>query len=530
MRRVVGLLLMGLLLASCSKQAPSVQPDAAPALPVATTAQPGQAYGPGGGAPMAPPGPIEADLPVPSSLPEGMRRVELAAGQSITEPGLYYMDVATGKLEGWLMPPWDQHKQMRWAQTTPDHGWITFGMAGQGYLIRRSDGQVFRYDSERLWVTPGPGVFLVQQPYWSGTARGKMALVDGEMKLVSTFALDPGMPGNVQFLFSPNGKTLAAAEGSDGGGLSLVDVATGRVTKLAGPWGDGSVRFLTLPALGEFVVIHGNYQQPMWLERYNWQGGLVGRKQVTGWEASISPDGRMLAVTQSMGHDGQATMMQEWGSEKPLLRVAGGLGPAWLAGGTELVVETSRGWQLVSKTGDMRPVPLAGPAQWRPFEWYLPSSDRPDLFLTGAKVVDRSGRTVHSTQLAAGAQARLLSGGWGPSSREVQLVVIPPLHKGFEREPSSHFLPRVQRPPFPDKYPLKVEDPKGECLNLRAEPSITGRVIRCLPTGSRLALVVSPEGDLSSNWVDQMLWLRVETEKGEKGSVAINFGSITYAD
>lgn len=318
-----------------------------------------------------------------------MRRVELAAGQSITEPGLYYMNVGTGKLEGWLMPPFDPQRPVRWLQTTADHRWLTFA-----------------YDQERISVTPGPNRFLLQPRVWQTAGGATFTLVDGEMELISTFVIDPGTPGSVDFLFSDDGARLAAADSSPGGGL--------------------------------------------------------------------------------------------------FLRVAGGSDPHWLAGGAGVVVETSPGRQLLSRTGELALLPDAPKPSWRPNQWYLPSPDRPDLFLTGTKVIDRSGPLIQAAQIAEGAHARAISAGWGPASREVQILFTPPLGKGFELEPWIHFLPSLQRPPFPDKHPLEVRDPLGECLNLRAEPPREARSLRCLPTGTRLSIAVKPNQYVRTSWNEQI--------------------------
>lgn len=519
-----------LLVTACTKPVAPVPPEAT-TLESQTMPAPSEVPSTGIGEAVVPV-PSAPDLLVASPMPEGVRRVELAAGQSISAPGLYYMDVATGNIEGWLMPPFDQKRAMRWMQTTPDHRWIIFELDGQGYLIRRSDAKAFSYDPERIGVTPGHDVFLLQPAVWrAGGESGRFTLVDGDMQLISALAADPGVPGNVQLLFSPDGKKLAVAEGSGRGGLSLVEVATGTVVKVAGAWDDSIIRFVTLPALGEFAVIHHDYLEPLWVERYNWQGEFVGRKQVEGWDVAISNNGRMLAVTQSMGLYGEAVILHDWEKDKPLLRVAGGIRPAWQASGSELVVDTSRGWQLVSRNGDIRIAPEAGAPRWHPFEWYQPSPDRPDLFLTGMKVVDRSGRVVQATQIPEGAQARALSAGWGPASREVHMVVIPPLGKGSEIGPWGYFLPRVQQPPFPERHPLQVQgSPGGECLDLRAAPSLQGRIVRCMPAGTHLAMRLTPEGNTSTTYEDQMLWLAVETDVGDAGWIAVSTGSITYAD
>lgn len=520
MRRAVALSLVAfLLVTACAKPSAPLQPKAStpkPSTPPALR----QGDDPGNGKS----GPVVPELPEAGPLPNGMRRTDLAPGQAITEPGLYFMDVATGRIEGWTMPPFDSTRAMRWMQTTSDQRWITFGMDGRGYLIRRSDGRAFSYNSEHVTLIPGPGVCLV----WRQGENHTFALVNADMQLLSTFTVEPG---DLQFLFSPDGQKLALARGSGGGGASLVDVATGRVTQLAGTWDDDNVRVVALPALGDFLVIHGQYQKPLWLERYTWQGESVGRKQVDGWDVAVADDGQTLAITQTMGIYGEAVTIEKWDEDQPRLRIAGGLGPEWVAGSRELVVQTSRGWLLVSTTGESLPAPQAGEPRWHPFEWYKPAPGNPDQFLTGTKVVDRLGRTIQSTKIAEGAQARVLSADWGPSAREVQFVVIPPLGKGTDLELWANFLPGVQFPPFPEQYPLQVHEAlDGDCLNLRAEPSLKGRVIRCLPAGSRLAMRLKPDGSVSADREEQLLWVAVVTREGDEGWVAINTGRIAYAD
>lgn len=90
----------------------------------------------------------------------------------------------------------------------------------------------------------------------------------------------------------------------------------------------------------------------------------------------------------------------------------------------------------------------------------------------------------------------------------------------------------VQKPPFPDPYLLQVQDSKGECLNLRESFSRTSRVIRCLPTGTKLAVAdlfqapIKMNGALYHN--DEQLWLWARTEQGETGWVSLSAGSVTW--
>ncbi len=506
MRRLLTTALAMMILAGCAKvpaPAPSTEATAPPETKTPTPAKPEPSWS------------IEANLPIPVPLPDGIQRVELPAGQAIEQPGLYYMDVATGKLEGWLPPTPDPRRPMARMDTTPDHRWLTYSQQDHAYLIRRADGQAFRYNPGEVWVVPGPGLLLVGPTH--GQPRS-YAIVNDEMKLLSTFSLPTAPRGTSQFLFSPDGTRLAAALE---GGLSIVDVATGEATTLAPLQGDWPVP-TNLPQLGEFVVRAGTQ-----IKRFDWEGKPTGEMELETWHVQISPDGRLLSYAQSMGRYGQAIVVQEWGSETPLFRIAGALGSTWTADSSALITDTRLGWQMVSTTGNMRTPPEAGDAHWHAFQWYRPSPDNPDLFLTATRVINRAGQTVQATAIKDPTQALVATAGWGPTAAEVHIVVTSPIGKDWDQDLSANFLPAVQRPPFEETYPLQVRDPKGECLNLREEPSTSGPVIRCLPTRTRFSATMA-QNEIAG--ADDATWIVVQTEQGETGWVAITTGSISYAD
>lgn len=108
MRRISAVCLMLMILAGCAREGPAS--NTTPTAPqVATSgsdpAQVSQAPSP---PPAVPARPIEEDLPVPAPLPDGLRRVDLVHGQAPRVPGLYFMDVATGKL---MEDKWRQQRQ-----------------------------------------------------------------------------------------------------------------------------------------------------------------------------------------------------------------------------------------------------------------------------------------------------------------------------------------------------------------------------------------------------------------------------------
>ncbi|HWI51654.1 MAG TPA: SH3 domain-containing protein [Symbiobacteriaceae bacterium] len=539
MRKIVTVFLLLMTLAGCATH-PATQG-------AASGNEPAQVYQAPSPPPAVPARPIEEDLPVPAPLPDGLRRVDLADGQAPQHPGLYFMDVATGKLEGWLAPPGPNNWPAFSLTASEDERWIVASGQEQGYLIRRSDGAAFRYDPTRLILTAGPGVFLARPMNWAPGDGSKCALLDEHVKVVSTFALQDGCFRDHKVLFSPDGKFLAVTGLADGPAVSLVTVATGVVKELGPlsiPTGQSLYRadLARLSGTQELMAALQLSAGGEWppektvVRRYTWQGELRAEKEFPGWDVQPSPDGKLLTFSQSLGLLGQAAVVQEWGADQPLFRVAGGQWPEWLAGGRELAVHSSQGYKLVSTAGVIQAgPPTASGAMFNPFVRLSPAPDDADLFLTNSaystslSLIDRAGRTRRAVSFPDD-KLRMGVDGWGPSARSFHFTVYIPGGKGYEGEIWNYIAPKVQRPPFPDKFQLLVEDPKGDCLNLRAVPAVDGKVIRCLSTGTRLDLAKPANLDQLMRWQDPWVWVQVQTDKGETGWVAVNTHSVAYAD
>ncbi|HYG58913.1 MAG TPA: SH3 domain-containing protein [Symbiobacteriaceae bacterium] len=484
---------------------------------------------------------------MPAPLPDGLRRVEMAGGQAPRDPGLYFMDVATGTLEGWLAPLGPDHWPAFSLMASGDERWIVATGQEQGYLIRRSDGTAFQYDPGRLVLTAGPGVFLARPKNWASGDGSKCALLDEQVNLVSTFALQDGCFRDHAVLFSPDGKSLAVIGRADGPAVSLVTVATGVVKELgtlAIPPGLRvySANLAALPGTKELMAelqlsVGGGWPpEKSVVRRYTWQGERRAEKELPGWDVRSSPDGKLLTYSQSMGLLGQAAVVQEWDSAEPLFRVAGGQWPQWLAGSRELEIHSSQGYKLIATAGVIQAgPPTASGARFNPFVGLSPSPDDADLSLTNSaystslSVIDRAGRTRRVVSLPDD-KLRIGLEGWGPDARSFHFTVYIPGGKGYEGDIWNYITPKIQHPPFPDQFPLKVDAPKGECLNLRAQAAIEGKVIRCLPPGTRLDLAKPDNLDQLIRWQDPWLWVQVQTDKGESGWVAVNTNSVAYAD
>lgn len=487
--------------------------------------------------------PIESNLPKPAALPDTIRRAELAAGQAVTATGLYFMDLATGNVEGW-QPPADQYAWPKLVLSAwEDHRWITAQHEEIGYLIRRGDGAVFQYDPRQVAVVPGPGVFLVRPQQWKTGDGGRCALLDENMKLLATFTQQDGCRPAQEPRFSPEGKVLAVVDPMGDGTVSLVTTATGAVkvikpVEVPSGYRLERVSLTALPATGELVVNRmlmpesgGGYKPRTRVGRYTWEGQLHSEALVDGYNPVLSRDGRRMAYNEYLGHLGSSAVVREWGTEQPLFRVAGGSGAKWVAGTADFLVSTYQGFRLISGAGGMQPSPLKpdGERVFNPFNWLTPSPDNPDRFLSRGLVLDRSGGTLRELRVE-GQGMRVLRSEWGPTAVTAYFFVGPVAGKGWDTDHTAYIAPKVQRPPYPDKFPLQVEDAKGECLNLRTEASASATLIRCLPTGTRLDLAGAGTNQWLLKWNEQWGWVEVVTEKGEKGWIAISTGSVTYAN
>ncbi|HYF81212.1 MAG TPA: hypothetical protein VD973_29200 [Symbiobacteriaceae bacterium] len=543
MRTTLVAICLLLMVTGCAKlPAPKpVTPDPAGGVPQQQPAAPP----PTTPAPVATaPASIESLLPVSAPLPEGLRRVELDAGQPVSHAGLYFMDVATGKLDAWLPPVSETGMPSIALSSSDDERWIMASDEKNGWLIRRSDGAAFRYDRSQLHVAVGPGVLLARPLQWqNGGAGATCAMLNTEAKLLSTLALGSRCRADLLALFSPDGKTVAISDWDGGPSVTLVTAATGAVKELGPltlPAGQQvtTTRLSMLRSTGELVLelVLGDRGAPATptgslVQIYSWDGRMRSEQRVAGSSAGLSPDGKLISYTVNLDNRlGQATVIQEWGAEQPRFRVAGGLATQWLADGSSVLMNTFRGYRLVSAAGKMTVAPGADGETFRPFDSLIPAPDNADRFLYAGVVLDRSGKTVREVRPADAKDLRIRSAIWGTTAASFHFLALPNYGKGWDADFWFYITPKVQRLPYPDKYPLQVEDPAGECLNLRTQGAEGAKVVRCLPTGTKLALTLQENGEPEVRYEGQWAWLGVKTEQGEQGFVAINTKSVAYAE
>lgn len=492
----------------------------------------------GGEQPLAPvENPTAAQPPVGEAKgPLGLTRIVLPAGIAIEKPGLYYIETSTGQLEGWH-PETDKVT----VRPTADHRHLVVWEERYGWVVERPGQKAYPWDAATYtYLTGSGGRFLFAEK-----SSGKFVVRDEAMRQVGEFALPAGYSGA---RFSPDGKRLAVA--GEGQPPRLVDVASGKASELgrAPTVKEGKLlgSFL-VEGSGEVLLVRHEVQhmEPTghaWsrnvIQHYTWAGKLVSEFAVDGYPAGLSKDGKLLAWQQDLGRLAPATVLTDLATGKPHLRVVSGYNARFTADGG-LVMESSRGLKRLTPRGELTAAPVvANRENWVSLEAMpLPSPTSADRFGLGPVLLDEAGKVVHEARFApypGGGSWLIRSLGWAPSGKELAFAVHPPVGKGNLGGPFEGLAPKVQQPPFDDPYILVIQDPQNECLNLREGYSTASRVVRCLPSGTRLAAGDLGEASEKLNaplWFeDGRTWLWVRTEQGEKGWVAFIEGSIHWAD
>lgn len=489
-------------------------------------------------------------LPVQQSA-EIFKQVAYNSTQEITAPGRYFIDIATGKVQLWqaggnakLVPGPDQSPH-----------WVAADDGATAYWLDRATGAAYSWKRSELSVqAAGSGKVLVREMKGE-TATNTFHVADEAFRAQRTFTLDVRSDEWIHARFSPDGKAIAIsawrqanqAGEANGARAFVVDLTKGSVKELEkqpDSLAGGAIGVRTdLAGPSEwFVIYQGGTIEPSGLSRYtsvvrryDWQGKLLGEFTLKdGNGVQPSPDGKLLAVSQDLDHVAPAALVADAATGNPLFRVAGMGGSQWLADGSGLVLGGAGPYRLVSSMGELKPAPAIPPTEVGAFEMGVkPSPDDPNRFIAGMAVVDAAGKPIYEVKLPKRDDWLVWGLAWGRSANELVLTIFEPMGKG-NLGGDFPLPPRVQKAPFSDPYILQVDDPKGECLNLRSLASTSGSIDRCLPSGTKLAV-----GDLSQApqkmnqayvFENNQYWFWVRTEQGETGWVSGSTGSLRWAD
>ncbi|MFZ5815248.1 MAG: TolB family protein [Bacillota bacterium] len=538
------LLVLGLLLSACTKPAaerPAPTPDSsgAPTAPDKT---------PGGSQPPADsPKPVpDLTLPLKASTNGLMVRLTLKPGEEPQANGLYFVDTATGEIEGWTAA---HAEGISFSAVAGSQRWVVARAPVDTYLVDRQSQKVWQWNAKELAVVAASDDLLLFE-LLGPDPGSRFVVVNAALEPLSVFSGAEGpLHSQSQARFAPDGRKLVHL-GHDGA-LRLVDVATGKTEPLATdlPQREGfhPVASLRLSRDGsEIQVAVTHYPTGQWrpdlssdLLRFTWNGKAAAAPlTVPGTSPSLSPDGKLVAYESAFQGKVPTVVIADAASGEPQAWTRSGalcyqdqgtIGGRWLADGSGVLLRTyGDQFQLMTLDGRLRTNPVWGAQGAEP----LPAPDNPSLLaLRDRSLVDLSGKV-----LLPGAESDNRFGDldpWGADSSEM-LLTLPHLGHGG-RCGNLILLPPKAESAASAQYDapmhLQVNTP-GECLTLRAEPN--GKAIKCLPHGTKLT--VTPDRQpvpllmMEQPLVGGHYWIHVQAPEGLSGWVAITGGFLTWAE
>lgn len=524
MRRLALVIMMLMVLAGCARPEPA--PSTQPPEPVPTEMPQPQPPAP------APTEALPATLtdlikPAPAGA---LERVEVAPGQPVGRPGIYFMDPETGSVTGWATPD-GLHPQAFGGR------WIYFRGQTQTLLADRTTGAILQWPSEQASLLATGGEHLLVK------ALDRLWVLKAGPAGARPLDLAPRNP---QALFSPNGRSLLLLNDAR---LYRVETPSGAVRELDRTPGEGVT--LQPARRGQEALLSVRREgYDLWgragvsLRRYSFDGRVLteGVKPTDPW---FSPDGKLAFWHDDLGSGSPSVTVGTADRLEPLVRVRGASACAgripgdgcWLADGSGLLVQVEGGYRVLRTDG--RLVELPGLARAGSL---LPAPHRPDRYIiNGTQVADSKGKVLSELDTRAANGSRMsVAGGpqWGAGGAEV-IFVLGWYGKGSIYSPPPVLDPLAERGSLQTISLFQVKVPAGDCLNLRAAFGAEGPVLRCLPSGSRLIAARGP-GRLNKGWIEYFgdmettdwggtWWLHVRTEQGDRGFVAFRPDLLAFA-
>ncbi|MDF2630983.1 MAG: hypothetical protein K0R39_4814 [Symbiobacteriaceae bacterium] len=452
-------------------------------------------------------------LPVQESA--AWTRVLLNPDQGVDAPGIYLREMSSGKTEGWQVVA--EAGALR-AATFPSDDLVVAHTEAKWYIINRTTGKVYEWDYATVALVAASSSRLLFQEL----ATGRLFVTDGDLKVQRSVKAPEGVTAVVGAM-SADGKTAAFLPAS-GGPVYLMELSTGKLTETAaapqGGWlfsmPDGKAFFVGYqPAPGDRTVL---------LHRFAWDGRKLGEFSVPGTNCAFTRDGMRVACTGG-AWPGQV-QVSDVETGVPLYRVLGAMGGAWTADGAQLVVglEGKPEYRMVTADGKVATTAVTkmGAAENPP----VPSPAALGTFALRGMVIDGEAKALFTAPVDTAKWQLSWVAPWGKGGAEFRYLVRTPItidstHRGWP------FEPVVQMAPFSAEVGLEVKAAGGDCLNLRAAAGKEAKVIRCMPSGTKLQPAGAPGAEEAR---DGERWMQVRTDKGESGWVAITTGDIRYAE
>lgn len=532
MRHLLTLVLIAaLLLAGCTsgRVSPSSSSVGAtrPSAPDLGSTAPGE-----GGSQTNPAVPISELI---RKAPSGsLARVAFKAGASIDAPGMYFMQVPSGEIEGWRLQP-DPGPEGHFSASADSH-WVLAQSKEQTFLVdRRAPDAVYQWRSvsARLVATgAGTLLFATADQFWiADAALRSFTPIDLRPEPLAQAVIAPD--GRVAFVLNgtklyrialPQGEPKVVETVGASASISLIPASRGSEVAMLAHMSTGPNRTVTR------------------IQRYDWSGKLVLDQTAPG-AANFSADSTWVSWGESLLNGVEQTrVIASAGNFTPTLRLVGEdtcpvgapEGNPWLSDGSGMVVRTAQGYQILRTDGTLAKLPARFT---NPLAVPVPAPDRPDWFaIDGTRVVDASGKLVVEAALGNGLQSRFMP--WGESSDELRFS--PDYIGGKDYGcAGALFPPAVQKAPFAPVAGLQVKVEAGDCVNLRDEANRSAKVLRCLPNGTRLMASVPPgsnnKGELNrvgnpvTTNMGGEVWWHVRTEQGERGWVLLSADYLTWA-
>jgi hypothetical protein len=405
--------------------------------------------------------------------------------------GYYFLDIATGAVEGWYDPDGrlrftgisDDNRLIAFVREQPEYKDGTLYNAGTVLIDRQNDRSYavprdFEVVTSGGALAGGAGQVLLRYVYSAGdTSPFALVTLDPRPRFVSTIELPsrfpgPQRPASFWAVFSPDGGHAAFYSGDD---AWIVDLTTGE-----GSWGElGRRAILTgigarvavdMRAISDgsgFVVskdINNGTSRPYW-RSYSWDGALLAQGE--GVHVQPSPDGTLVWELEPLPEPAKGLPLLVLSARRtsdgaPVFRITGVTGfrgdaaNLWLADNSGIVVGNQDGVVpvLALRTGEI--FPKAG----------LPSRTDPRLFAHDTYVADRFGVQIGSGQVDSRKTADFFPP-WGMRSDEIRFVA-PQL--GYDYGITGYITqPQVESAPYSNPPQLFLA-PHAVGMTLRDAP------------------------------------------------------------
>ena len=553
----LGLLALGIALAACDGDPDAPEPTTTPAPTAMPTATPTAIATPPPTPTAAPPTPTAAP-PTPTTTPAAttspasdpvpqerwqpdivevdtdlFERLTYETGETITEYGLFFLDIETGRVEGWRQQGVDVPFGGRFLGLRNGG----FGPLIAPYLHDRRSGRTFAWDWEAWpleeFATERGERLIVER---ADASPGQYVVLDGDLNPITWFNLPTG---GQDFRVNPEGdRALALGDGA----LHVIGLVSGQTLHVEIPAGIGPLHVSGYDVVPEKVSIFPegfafigrdmNGKEQCRVVRYDWAATMMSdiafRCAGVRPPISLSPNGRMIASEtftdtypdRGLGDYYALTVISVFDTRtgEELIRAVsvlldfpvGSLGlvhpTPWIADSSGIIVTVSE----PTSSGVQRRSRILGiDGRWHPSPsmldeplvhegWFPPymvsASHDPSLFLLiRGKVVSRNSEVLASFNIDFPAilpeYGFVCYGTWWNTPKELAMLVRECGHTSWSLV-LPMLPPGIKTPPFDERLLMTVIT--GEtCVDLREEPSAEATRIACLPNGTVVELLAS---------------------------------------